>query len=118
LRLGVTTELDSTEIDGQRWLTLRVRATNPRGQSVIISPGDLGGFGFIVFGPTGGISTSLPVADSSTLYFGPSQTKEWLFDFRVADKVSLYTVSPGNYLVRGLFAQRASADVTGSISPP
>jgi hypothetical protein len=102
-------ELLPREIDGQRWLALRVRAQNPTPRAILVIPfGTRFTWGYALAAPAGGFISSLPVADSSTLFFGASETKEWLFEFRVFNELTEYTIPPGDYFVRGGFGQHFS----------
>jgi hypothetical protein len=105
LEIAVVPQVLPAEADGQSWVTLTVRASN-RGGAVVIDPGALQGFGFIVNGlGRGGVSVSEPVVDSSSLYFPAASHKEWIFDFVVTEPLSQYSIPEGEYLVRGGFGQ-------------
>jgi hypothetical protein len=116
--LVVTVEprLMPLEHDGQRWLTLRVRAQNPLATAVLVMPDQAGTFGYIVSGPAGERSSTVPNADLSTLSFAALETKEWLFDFHVA-KLSSFALPPGEYFVRGGFAGHWGEGVSTTITP-
>jgi hypothetical protein len=114
-------ELLPRESDGQRWFELEVSVRNPRARAVMVAaPGDPvtpPAFGFDLRGPSGGISGDDVATDSSTLFFQPFETKQWLFEFRVASDLSEYHISPGTYLVRGGYARRWSVYDTIAVSP-
>lgn len=116
LVLSAESTLLPLEADGQRWFRVRVIATNPVDQAVMVSAGT-SGFGYVVSSPTGGLGTSVPAADSSTFYFGPRETKEWPFEFRVTSSRSRFTLPAGEYFVRGSFADRWTDSVHVTISP-
>ena len=121
LDIGSRAELLPPESDGQRWLALTVTVQNPRERAVLVAaPGDAvtpDTFSYDLRGPSGGISGSQGAADSSALFFQPFETKQWLFEFRVASDLSEYHITSGDYLVRGGYARQWSAYDTVAISP-
>lgn len=128
LELGAHATLLPSELDGQRWLALSITARNPRGRAVTVAvPGEPGTapvnpvtpptFAYDLRGPEGGIGGNLSEADSSTLFFQPFETKQWLFEFRVASDLTEFHIPPGTYLVRGGYARRWSAYDTVAVGP-
>lgn len=130
IELGVQAILRPREADGQRWLALNVTVRNPRGHAVLVAvppwPGTPPGgidpdrppsFTFDVRGPVGGVGGPMNVADSSTVFFQPFETKQWLYEFRVASDLSEYHVPPGRYLVRGGYARLWTPYDTIAVSP-
>jgi hypothetical protein len=91
LDVDIRTELTPRGPDAERWLLLWITARNPRNQPVLVAaPGDRrmpSTFGWLVWGPFGGIGGGAVAVDSSTLFFRPFETKEWLFDYRVGAKL-------------------------------
>lgn len=114
-------ELLPRESDGQRWLALEVTVRNPRERAVLVAaPGDPvtpPTFGYDLRGPSGGVSGGEVAIDSSTLFFQPFETKQWLFEFLVASDLSGHHIPPGNYLVRGDYGRHRSAYETIAVSP-
>lgn len=121
LAVGARAELLPSEVDGQRWLALHITVENPRARAVVVAaPGDPvtpPTFGYDLRGPSGGISGNQVATDSSTLFFQPFETKQWLFEFRVAADLSDYHISPGKYRVRGGYAGSWTAYDTIAVSP-
>ena len=109
------------ESDGQRWLALDVTARNPRGRAVVVAaPGDPttpATFGYDLRGPSGGISRNEIATDSSTLFFLPLETKQWLFEFRITSEPGDDHIPPGNYLIRGSYARNWSVHETIAVTP-
>ena len=109
------------EPDGQRWLSLEVTVTNPRARATVVAAPDDSltppTFGYDLRGPAGGISGGEVATDSSTLFFRPFETKNWLFEFRVAAGPGDRDLTPGEYLVRGGYARRWSEYETLAIPP-
>lgn len=109
------------EADGQRWLTLMVTVRNPRDRGVVVAaPGDVvtpPTFGYDLRGPTGGIMGGDVATDSSTLVFAPFETKQRLFEFRVASELTPVRVPPGVHLVRGSYARHFTAYDTIAVTP-
>jgi hypothetical protein len=90
------------ETDGQRWVVLTVTAMNPLSRAIIAVPNGA----HLSWGFNNGInSMSLPVEDSSNLYFAANQTRSWLFEFRVAESEELYTLPIGDRFIDGGFGQ-------------
>ena len=118
IEVSVIPQIHPTEADGQRWVSLTVRARNPGG-AALVDVGALQGFGYAVSGPDGaGISVNVPVSDSSTLFFLPNSYKEWVFDFLVSDRVSLYTLPSGRNMARGGFGQIWSPAIPFDVPSP
>jgi hypothetical protein len=114
--------LIAPESDGQRWVTLQVTVRNPRALALVVAaPGDPVTppiFGYDVRRLNGGgISGGEVAIDSSTLFFQPFETKQWLFEFLVTSDLSENHISPGNYLIRGGYARRLPAFDTIAVSP-
>lgn len=122
-------QLLSRESDGQRWFDLEIRVTNPRGRAVVVAaPGDRvtpHTFGYILRGPVtswspfrgGGTGGGEVMTDSSTVFFQPFETKKYLFEFLVADKLDEQHILPGTYVVRGDYARHYTAFDTVAVSP-
>jgi len=122
LNVSSRVELLPPESDGQRWLTLEVSVRNPRGRAVVVTapPGDAvtpETFLYDLRGPAGGISGGEVATDSSTLFFLPSETKRWLFEFQVTSELTETHIPPGTYLARGGYARRWSAYDTIAVKP-
>ena len=115
LILKVEPELMAREADGQRWLALRVKATNPRQEEVLVTP-LAETFGYAISGVSS-FGATLPLYDSSELYFAPGETKQWLFEFRVGTGTSGFTIPPGTYSVRGSYGQRLTDGPPVTIPP-
>lgn len=111
LTVTATAELLPLESDGQRWVALRVAASNPRASAVMVVPAGLHvtWSSHAIASSIGGFDDLLPLADSSQAFFLPRQTKEWLWEFRVAPGLTLYTLPPGDYVMAGGFGQHWSA---------
>lgn len=107
MSITMLVQLLPRETDGQRWLSLRVRAQNPRPSAIVAIPyGSQFGFGVNVRGyNVGGYSLSKAIFDSSSLYVAALEIKEWLFKFRVDNQHTLYTIPPDAYLAGGGFGQ-------------
>lgn len=102
--VSATPSLLPIDDDGDRWLTFRVDVQNPRGYPVLVVP--LGSYTFGVDlrrEDGGGFLYALPATDSSKLYFAAGETKSWLFEFRLDNQITDFTVTPGNYFLRGSF---------------
>jgi hypothetical protein len=122
-------ELLPRESDGQRWLSLTVTVRNPQGRAVVVAaPGDSvmpHTFGYALRGPVQswspfrarGISGGEVATDSSTLFFQPFETKQWVFEFQVASDLSEYHIPPGMFLIRGDYARRLTVYDTVTVSP-
>jgi hypothetical protein len=111
--LVVSTEatLLPVESDGDRYLAIRVKARNPLNKAVIAKRPTYTAFQYSLAQANGGkgVNDEVMGADSSTLYFAPKQTKEFLFELRVSGSLSRYTVSPGEYVYQGGFRMRLGA---------
>lgn len=112
--VSVGTELMPPDADGDRWLSLLVSVKNPRPRAVfiespVVSPTPPA-FGFDLRGPTGGITLTEAASDSSRFYFAPSETKQFLFEFVASDTLTQYSLAPGLYVMRGVYARQVSAD--------
>lgn len=128
--LAASATLQPPEADGQRWLALEIAVRNPLGRAILVAvpppPGTPPGgvdrenpssFGFDLRGPVGGIGQPMYVEDSSTVFFQPFETKQWLYEFRVDSDLTRYHIPPGQYLVRGSYARRYTAYKTIAITP-
>jgi hypothetical protein len=129
--LGVISraELLPRESDGERWFELTVTVRNGRGRPVLVATPDEWviprTFGYDLRGPSGGISSEQLAADSSTLFFQPFETRQYLFEFEVksepfdfkTSEVKKYHLSTGTYLVRGSYARRWTSYDTVAVSP-
>ena len=121
--LAVTSsaELLPREGDGDRWVSLRVTARNPRGTAVLVAaPGDPttpGTFGFDVHGALGGIQGGDVATDSSTLFFLPFESKSRLFEFRVASELDGRRIPAGTHLLRGDYARQRTTYDTVLVMP-
>ena len=120
IELSTKSELLPPERDGDRFFTLRVQVTNPGTRSVLVAvPPDVTEppvFGYDVRGSNGGISLSQVASDSSRLFLAPHQTKEWLYEFLVSDKLTYSSLPPGLYLVRGSYLDRWTAGTWTTIA--
>lgn len=129
LELASHAALHAPEVDGQRFVALEISVRNLSGRAVLVSvpprpgtsPGSVEannppGFNFILGGPAGGISSNMYIEDSSTVFFQPFETKQFLYEFRVAPDLTRDHVPPGQYVVRGgyawLWAPSETVDVT------
>ena len=103
--LSIKTQMLAPERDGDRYFALRVDVTNPAAQAVFVDvPPELATptvFGFDVLGAVGGVSGAQVASDSSRLLLAAQETKEWLYEFVVADKLTTLSLPPGQYFVRG-----------------
>jgi len=121
LSVASRAELRPRESDGQRWLDLEVTVRNPRGHTVLVAaPGDPvtpPTFGYELRGPSARLGGQVAI-DSSTLFFKPLETKQWLFEFRVTLEVGRNHIQPGTYVARGRYARHyAAADDTLAVIP-
>lgn len=117
-------ELLPREADGDRWLTLWVIVRNPRNRAAGVSippPADPIApptFEFNVRGSPGrGISGGEVATDSSTLVFGPQETKRFLFEWRVGSTLNRVEIVPGRYLVQGGYVHRYAPFDTVMVQP-
>jgi hypothetical protein len=114
-------ELLAPESDGNRWVALEVSVRNPRGLALVVAapghPVTPPTFGYDVLGTSEGIALTQIATDSSTLFFQPFETKQWLFEFRVTSDLSQYGIPPGDYQMRGGYARRWSVYETIAVSP-
>ena len=116
LDVSVELELAPAEADGERWLVAWVSAHNRRDRAIVVSApgGSRWGETFVyqLWGPFGGIQNGLFASDSSMLFFGPSETKRMLFEFRRGPALSQYTVPivipPGAYRAWAAYARHWS----------
>lgn len=108
---------------GEMWITAWVSTRNPQTQPVLIralpsvkSPRT---FEYLLYGAFGGIQRTLSTGDSSTLYFGPLERKQWLFEFRIGSRTSVDSIpidlEPGKYSLQGGFANHWSSVETVSV---
>jgi hypothetical protein len=96
----------SAEADGQRWMSLHVFATNPRGDAVMVTPiGTQTTFNASLSSDASSFNDNVLPGDPSELYFAPNAAKHWFFDVRVADAAGRYSILPGEYVARGGFGQ-------------
>lgn len=106
----ITTDvrIEPTELDGERWVTLRALVRNPTSRPVLVVPPSFGpegaSFAYDVRGPKGGVSLIESAADSSSLAFAPNETKEFLFEFLGADTLTCFLLPPGQYVMRAGYA--------------
>jgi hypothetical protein len=122
LDLSSHAELLPPESDGQRWVALKITVRNPRAVAVMVAaPGDRvtpPTFGYDVRGfPGRGIGGGEVAMDSSTLFFEPFETKQLLFEFKVASDLSQDHIPPGKYLILGEYARRRTVYDTVDVSP-
>lgn len=120
LQVRSQSELLPREADGQRWLVLHISVYNPSARPVLVKgprPVTPPTFGYDLEGPNGGIMGGEVSTDSSTLFFLPLETKQWLFDFRVASDLDGYHVPPATYHVRGGYAQSWARYETVTVAP-
>jgi hypothetical protein len=129
LDIAIRPELLPRETDGQRWFDLEITVRNSRSRALRLAPpGDPPTphtFGYTLRGPVqswspfvgGGIQGGEVMTDSSTVFFQPFETKKYLFEFLVADKLDEHHILPGMYLVRGDYARRWTVNDTVAVSP-
>lgn len=128
LELRIRHELLPREADGQRYFALTISIANPQARPVVVAvPAWQGpplpepelppGFAFDLRGPAGGSTSVERVSDSSAVFFQPFETKQRLFDFRIASELSGGRIPPGQYLVRGGYGRRWTAYDTVTIQP-
>lgn len=114
-------ELLPRESDGQRWFELEVTVRNGRGRSLLVATPDEWviprTFVYNLRGPSGGLQVEENAADSSTLFFEPFETKQRLFEFKVASDLSQHHISAGTYLAQGGYARRWAGYDTIVVSP-
>lgn len=113
LEVTSSAELLTPEADGQRWVALRVAARNRLESAVLVSDTGVAspppGFLYTLQGPTYGYIGGYPAAHLSQLFFRPGETKQWLFEFRVAGQPARYRLSPGWYILKGGFGRTWAA---------
>lgn len=130
LELSSQATLQPPEADGQRFLALEIAVRNPLGHAVLVSvppfpgipPGSVDaenppGFNYDLHGPAGGIGSNMYIEDSSTVFFQPFETKQFLYEFRVASDLTAYHIPPGQYSVSGGYARRWAAYDTIAVTP-
>jgi hypothetical protein len=118
-------EVTATDVDGEGWLLEWVSVHNRSDRAVLVTaPGDPrtpNAFAYQIWGQFGAIQGGIVAFDSSTLFFAPSETKQWLFEFRRGPTLSQYTtpvlLPPGTYTVRGAYADHWSAADTITLAP-
>ena len=114
VRVTADPELLPPEPDGERWLSLRVSVRNRSSRAVLVQPPVQWpyppAFGFDVRGPKGGMVWTEVGSDSSRFFFAPSETKQFLYEFLVGDPLTEFTVPPGAYVVRGIYAGQYTTD--------
>lgn len=125
--LRVTTELEFTppDADNERWLTEWVSVHNAGARArLVTAPGDVRRphtFAYQVWGSFGAIQGGIVAFDSSALFFAPFETKRWLFEFRLAPRLSQYTtpvlLPPGAYKIRGSYGRNWSPTDTITLAP-
>jgi hypothetical protein len=127
--VSANVEITPTDVDGERWLLAWIRVHNRRDRAVLITaPGDPrtpNTFAYQIWGQFGaiqkGIQRGIVAFDSSTLFFAPSETKQWLFEFRRGPMLSQYTtpvlLPPGAYTVRGAYADHWSTEEKITLTP-
>jgi hypothetical protein len=74
-------------------------------------------FEFDARGPAGGINDWENRLDPSEWIFAPGETKKKVFDFTTGNDLIAHKFPPGNYLVRGGFADYWSAYSSFVIGP-
>jgi hypothetical protein len=109
------------DADGDRWLSLWVSVRNPSARAIfvespVVSPTPPA-FGFDVRGPKGGIALTEAASDSSRFFFEPLETRRFLFEFLVADTLTSFSLPPGDYVMRGVYARRPSVDQNVTVTP-
>src|SRR6185437_15158925 len=117
--------LQPRETDGQRYLALEIAVRNPLGRAILVSipppPGALPGsvdaenppgFNYKLAGPVGGIGSNMYIEDSSTVFFHPFETKQFLYEFRVDSDLTANHIPPGPYRVLGSYGWRWTAGET------
>jgi len=57
------------------------------------------------------------IEDSSTVFFKPFETKQFLYEFRVDSDLTPTHIPPGQYSVRGGYAWRWTAGETIAVTP-
>jgi len=108
------------ELDGQRWVTLVITVRNPRARAVVVSePREWvlpRAFNIVIREASGGFGWEETVADSSTLFFRPYETKSLLVEFRISTEPSRSHVAPGMLLLGGGYARRSAAYDTVAVT--
>ena len=99
------------ERDGDRFFSFRIRVTNPATHPIIVAPPpnlDPTVFGYDVRGAngSGGISSTELVSDSSRISFAAHESKEWMYEFLIADRFTYSSLPAGSYVVRGSYLHR------------
>jgi hypothetical protein len=74
-------------------------------------------FSFQVAGPFGGLNQAELGFDPSQTIFAPGETKRHVFDFSIGTDMPAFELPPGNYTVRGSFADYLSRDSSFVIGP-
>jgi hypothetical protein len=119
LSLEASPQLEPKERDGDQWFTLKVDAHNATGGSILVNASPWIGFGYTAqLMGKGGRSSSFPIADSSMLYFAPNETKHWLFEWRIADAFTKYTLERGDYQFVGGFGGHWTPPMSFTIPEP
>src|SRR5207302_304327 len=103
--------LMAPEADGDRWLVIHARVKNPWPRAVMASAPSTQTFSFVLSqaGSAAQVQDFMSTADSSAYFFAPTETKEFLFELRVGDDFTRYSVPPGDYTFAVGFGSNSSA---------
>jgi len=120
LQVTTVAQLQAPEADGERYLSIRVKAKNRMNQAIYIKQ-TLLTFGYTLAHTLAdggaGVHDQVLAGDSSAAWFAPLQTKEFLFELRVTSAFTRFTVPPGNYVFWGSFESRSSATDSITVTP-
>jgi hypothetical protein len=110
-----------TVADDGGFFSITVSATNKSARWATVIPGQPGlnvthTFSFDVRGLTS-VSNSEVALDPSQTIFAPGETKKLVFDFSIGDAPFSRQLLPGNYTVRGGYADYWSTDSSFVIGP-
>jgi len=107
---AVATLMDP-EVDGDRWLVIRVRAKNPLTRAIVVDMPGTQTFSFTLASAASGalVQDAMTSTDTSAVYFAPTETKEFVFELQVGDTFTRYSVPPGDYQYSVGFGPRSSS---------
>lgn len=98
------------------YLMMIVHAHNRAGYPIVSKRG---GFGYILFGNGASVQYDLPVEAPEDTRFDAGETKSFIFDFHIVDRLGLaYDITPGTWTFNGFYGSaRAAAPPTVTVSP-